>query len=54
MAGELDKAKGKVKTVVGELIGDKKLKLEGTVDKVSGNVKSAVDKVKKVLEGKVN
>lgn len=54
MAGELDKAKGKIKTAVGELIGDKKLKREGAIDKLSGHVKSGVDKVKKVLEGKTH
>lgn len=52
MAGELDKAKGRVKTAVGELTGNKKLKREGAVDKLSGSIKSVVDKVKKLLEGK--
>ncbi len=52
MAGEMDKAKGRVKKAVGELTGDKKMKREGVIDKISGNVKSGVDKVKKVLQGK--
>lgn len=52
MAGQIDKAKGKVKKAVGELTGNQKLKNEGTIDKVVGNVKSGVDKVKKVLQGK--
>lgn len=52
MAGEMDKAKGRVKKAVAELTGDRKMKREGIIDKISGNVKSGVDKVKKVLEGK--
>ncbi|MDO8528041.1 MAG: CsbD family protein [Deltaproteobacteria bacterium] len=52
MAGEFDKAKGRIKKAVGELIGNDKLKREGSIDKLSGNIKSGVDKVKKVLEGK--
>mgnify|MGYP001585793874 CR=1 FL=1 len=52
MAGEMDKAKGRIKKAVAELTGDKKMKREGVIDKLSGNVKSGVNKVKKVLEGK--
>lgn len=52
MAGEMDKAKGSIKKAVGELTGDKKLKHEGSIDKLAGHVKSGVNKVKKVLEGK--
>ena len=52
MAGEMDKAKGSIKQVVGELTGNKKLKNEGTIDKAAGKVKSGVDKVKKALQGK--
>ena len=52
MAGEIDKAKGRVKKAVGELTGNKKMKREGTLDKLSGNMKSGVNKVKKALQGK--
>lgn len=52
MAGEIDKVKGRIKKAVGELTGDEKMKREGTIDKLSGNVKSGVDKIKKVLQGK--
>ncbi len=52
MAGKIDKIKGRIKKAAGELTDDNKLKLEGTIDKLSGNVKSGVSKVKKVLKGK--
>jgi len=52
MAGEIDKAKGRIKKAVGELTDNDKMKTEGTIDKISGSVKSGVDKVKKTLEGK--
>jgi len=52
MAGEADKAKGRIKKAIGELTGNRKLKREGAIDKLSGNLKSAVEKVRKVLEGK--
>ena len=52
MAGEIDKAKGRIKKAVGELTGNKKMKREGTLDKLSGNMKSGVNKVKKALQGK--
>lgn len=52
MAGEIDKAKGRIKKAVGELTGSQKMKNEGAIDKIAGNVKSGVNKVKKVLEGK--
>jgi len=39
MAGEMDKAKGRIKKAVGDLTGDKKMKREGILDKLSGNVK---------------
>ena len=51
MAGGIDKTKGRVKKAVGELTGNKRLKNEGTIDKMAGKIKSGVDKVKKVLQG---
>ena len=52
MAGEIDKAKGRIKKAVGELTGNQKMKNEGMVDKAAGHVKSGIDKVKKALQGK--
>ncbi|MCE9581792.1 MAG: CsbD family protein [Planctomycetes bacterium] len=52
MAGETDKAKGRIKKAIGELTGDKKLKREGAIDTISGNLKSGIEKVKKALQGK--
>ena len=40
-----DEAKGRVKKAAGELTGNKDLKREGDVDKASGKVKKATDKV---------
>ena len=45
MAGEVDKAKGRVKKAVGELTDDEDLKREGDIDKASGKVKEATEKV---------
>ena len=40
-----DEAKGRIKKAAGELTGNKDLKREGDVDKASGKVKKATDKV---------
>jgi uncharacterized protein YjbJ (UPF0337 family) len=45
MAGEADQAKGRIKKAVGELTGDEKLKREGDIDKASGKVKDATEKI---------
>jgi len=45
MAGEVDKAKGRVKKAVGELTDNEDLKREGDIDKVSGKVKDVTQKV---------
>lgn len=45
MAGQVDKAKGRVKRVVGELTDNEDLKREGDVDKASGRAKEVVEKV---------
>lgn len=50
MAGQIDKAKGRIKRAVGELTGNQKLKNEGTVDKAAGRIKSGIAKVKKALK----
>jgi uncharacterized protein YjbJ (UPF0337 family) len=45
MAGKIDQAKGRVKKAVGELTDNEELKREGDIDKVSGKVKAATEKV---------
>jgi uncharacterized protein YjbJ (UPF0337 family) len=45
MTGETDQAKGRIKKAVGELTGDEDLKREGDIDKASGKVKEATEKV---------
>jgi uncharacterized protein YjbJ (UPF0337 family) len=44
--GIKDQAAGKVKEVVGELVGNKDLKAEGSIQKGLGAVQSAVGNVK--------
>lgn len=51
MAGEIDKAKGRVKEAAGTLTGDDELKNEGKVDKATGHVKDAVDTVADKIKG---
>jgi uncharacterized protein YjbJ (UPF0337 family) len=51
MAGGIDDIKGRVKKAVGELKDDDELKQEGTVDKVAGKVKDAVDKAADKAKG---
>jgi uncharacterized protein YjbJ (UPF0337 family) len=45
MAGETDKAKGRIKKAVGELTDNEDLKREGDIDKASGKVKEVTQKV---------
>ena len=45
MAGEVDKAKGRVKKAVGELTDDEDLQREGDIEKASGKAKQGVEKV---------
>lgn len=45
MAGEMDKAKGRVKEAAGALTDDKELKREGKIDQAAGKVKDAANKV---------
>ena len=50
MAGEGDKAKGRVKEAGGALTGDESLRGEGKVDRVSGGAKRGIDRVKEGME----
>lgn len=52
MAASWDKTKGKVKTAVGELTGNERLKKEGAVDKAKGSIKEAVDRIGENLKPK--
>ena len=51
--GTGDKVKGDLKQAGGDLTGDRELKNEGRVDKTSGNVKDAVNKVADKAKGLV-
>jgi len=44
MAGETDKAKGRVKQAAGDLSGDDELRREGEADEKAGKAKEMVDK----------
>lgn len=56
MAGETDKAKGRVKKAAGELMDRDDMKAEGEVDETTGKAKSGAtktaDKVREVVKGK--
>jgi uncharacterized protein YjbJ (UPF0337 family) len=43
--GKIDKAKGKVKQVVGTLTGDDDLKAEGRADETAGKVEATVGRI---------
>jgi uncharacterized protein YjbJ (UPF0337 family) len=51
MGGEMDEAKGRIKEAAGDLTDDDELKNEGKVDKATGSVKGAVDKVADKIKG---
>jgi uncharacterized protein YjbJ (UPF0337 family) len=53
MAGGADQAKGRVKKAVGELTGDENLKREGDIDKASGKIKAATEKIADKARGAV-
>jgi len=56
MAGEADKAKGRIKEAAGALTDDDKLRREGKIDQAAGKTKDAVnrsiDAVKEAVTGK--
>ena len=54
MAGAADKAKGRIKEAAGALADDKKLKREGKLDQIAGDVKDAVGKVVDTVKGAVS
>ncbi len=44
MSGQTDKLKGKIKTKVGKVTGNKRLENEGRIDEGKGNAKDWIDK----------
>lgn len=48
---KLDQAKGAVKEGVGKVTGDKKMEIEGAVEKVAAKVKEVGESVKDSVEG---
>jgi len=52
--GAADEAKGAVKEVVGKTVGDKKMQAEGTVDKLTGKLESAVGGAKETIGDVIN
>ncbi len=45
-----DKAKGKIKQVVGDVTGNEKLKREGELDELQGEAEGAVKDVKRAIK----
>ena len=54
MAGEMDKAKGRVKEAVGALTDDDEIKNEGRADQTAGKAKEKVDKAKDWADDKID
>jgi uncharacterized protein YjbJ (UPF0337 family) len=54
MGANADDMKGRAKRAAGEVTGDDDLKREGTVDKATGKVKDAADKVSEKARNAVN
>jgi uncharacterized protein YjbJ (UPF0337 family) len=54
MAGEMDKAKGRVKEAAGALTDDEKKKREGKADQAAGKMKEKVDEAKDWADDKID
>jgi len=52
-SGKVDELKGRVKEAAGTLTDDKKLKREGQVDQVAGQIKQKVEKIVDKVRSKV-
>ena len=50
--GSAERAKGKVKEVIGKVTGDSKLEGDGQADQLKGKVQNAVGGLKDTLRGK--
>jgi uncharacterized protein YjbJ (UPF0337 family) len=53
MDGQVDKMKGRVKQAAGDLTNNKRLKREGKVDELRGEVKNRIDKTAETLKKRV-
>lgn len=51
---KLDQAKGAVKEGVGKVTGDKKMEIEGAVEKAAAKVKEVAENVKDSVEGAID
>ena len=51
---KLNQAKGALKENAGKLTGDKKMEVEGTVEKTTAKVKDVVEDVKDAVEGAID
>jgi uncharacterized protein YjbJ (UPF0337 family) len=51
IAGSAQEIKGKIKEVVGKVLGDAKLQSDGKADQAAGKVQNAVGGVKDTLKG---
>ena len=54
MAGEMDKAKGRVKEAIGDLTDDDDVKNQGRADQAAGTAKEKVDKAKDWAADKID
>jgi uncharacterized protein YjbJ (UPF0337 family) len=54
MGANADDMKGRAKRAAGEVTGDEDLKREGNVDKATGKVKNAADKIAEKARNVVN
>jgi uncharacterized protein YjbJ (UPF0337 family) len=54
MAGEMDKAKGRVKEAAGALTDDEDIKREGRADQAAGDMKEKVGNAKDWAEDKID
>ena len=54
MAGQMDKAKGRIKEAAGALTDDEDRKKEGRADQVAGEMKERVGKAKDWAEDKID
>jgi uncharacterized protein YjbJ (UPF0337 family) len=52
--GAADQAKGAMKQTAGKVMGDPKLKAEGTADKIKGKVESAIGGAKDAMREQMN
>jgi uncharacterized protein YjbJ (UPF0337 family) len=54
MAGTIQRARGRMKQVVGNVSGNRRMKTEGTFERTAGNAKAKVRRAQNSVEGTVN